>query len=554
MPRGIDARRHGSIPCDRPARRRLAHGIDPFARRPWHYSDPLERQEKAAPGMQIVLDYYAWKLDNGVDKTNVFAGTWKDNFAFYASSPTHPVSRIRFIKGALVGGYGLIGTMINDLTANPAEIAHLYGLMRSRYTMLASAFTLAAGQPVLTTSVAWKYIEQSERTVASFLLGGACAFYGVTTWLKSWQVPQGVADFYHYGIYTDPALSNLGLMPFGAAGQRPDYLCRAYGNGHTHWFWVEAKARLNKGLEWGDEDVAGAMAQATSVPVLVVAGVPVKVHFPEPVVTYAGMSRKGPLSRVRLSLIDPPADPLPDQPARDVPRLFVSDVLLRLSSIVGAVVTRDALAPRETQSKMSDPGYDFFPVDADVCLGLPHFMAEEIDTPRGARTIAEALVAVYFDLAKIGAAWLRLSSARERDALDRAGVLRYLEEAVAAVGGTSAFRAMLDTIEAVERQPPHPDDEIVDGARFVDLLLPERQSAILPADLLVRWLNWIGVVSMVTYVERQTLASARLTRLNLNRRNALAYGDLTNPVEDAVACGGLWILESEVATRLQRAE
>ncbi|WP_186110131.1 hypothetical protein, partial [Burkholderia gladioli] len=153
------------------------------------------------------------------------------------------------------------------------------------------------------------------------------------------------------------------------------------------------------------------------------------------------------------------------------------DVLLRLSSIVGAVVTRDALAPRETQSKMSDSGYDFFPIDADVCLGLPHFMAEEIDTPRGVRTIAEALVAVYFDLAKIGAAWLRLSSARERDALDRAGVLRYLEEAVAAVGGTSAFRAMLDTIEAVERQPPHTDDEIVDGARFVDLLLPERQSA-----------------------------------------------------------------------------
>uniref|UniRef100_UPI00163EDF14 hypothetical protein n=1 Tax=Burkholderia gladioli TaxID=28095 RepID=UPI00163EDF14 len=112
----------------------------------------------------------------------------------------------------------------------------------------------------------------------------------------------------------------------------------------------------------------------------------------------------------------------------------------------------------------------------------------------------------------------------------------------------------LDTIEAVERQPPHTDDEIVDGARFVDLLLPERQSAILPAALLVRWLNWIGVVSMVTYVERQTLASVRLTRLNMNRGNAIAYGDLTNPVEDAVACGGLWILESEVATHLQRAE
>lgn len=125
-----------------------------------------------------------------------------------------------FLWDAKTVGYGLLADVLNLVPVNMAAAIDLVNYSGTRAKMLHLAYDLPIGPaaPGPVPKVHYPHIEQSERTLLSFLMGQAIA-------MRSARIHWGVPRLFHRSLYA-PVLGALcpgvAALP---AGLSPDFIC-----------------------------------------------------------------------------------------------------------------------------------------------------------------------------------------------------------------------------------------------------------------------------------------------------------------------------------------
>ena len=178
----------------------------------------------------------------------------------------HVVRRVDIVRAALEGGYGRRVNWTADLVLSQVEADNLADYLIQRLEMV-DAFLDTMPNAAKVVLPFFERVEPSEKTAASFILGGMGAYLAAQRWLAAGG--DSIRSFLHVGTFTKGIAGKAPKIAFPApvkkAGKKasnkvPDFL----GEGQSgHWHVFESKGGHLAG-RWGR--LCEGLAQLAHVP------------------------------------------------------------------------------------------------------------------------------------------------------------------------------------------------------------------------------------------------------------------------------------------------
>lgn len=297
---------------------------------------------------------------------------------------------------ALDAGYGAPSDQRGFLGMSAANTRRLAQYQRARFGLIEHLLSFnGPGIPLGRHPVA-AYLESSDKSDASYILGGLTCRYATGQWLGAKGAT--LKRFWHFTIYSDPAVSgihfsfralkvNTSRKSKKGADRRPDYLVEA-DNGR--WYAVEAKGSFDDGVD--KAAIKSGMDQARRLRSITLMIPPATAPVSHTISDYAcSAAYFAAGTRLNVEFFDPPADPDGDEPEDEFLSLEIEPEVADLLGFYRAIQQFRAL---------SDPGRPELPPalraldgvrwgtiirpprasgmrDGGIWLGLPDIVAKE---------------------------------------------------------------------------------------------------------------------------------------------------------------------------------